>query len=507
MKKSGVRVLLHILFLISFFFLFVKEGPLEISARMVKEFSSFIPEDLLMEEVWYGIYFNGALVGFSSTSLNVLSIEEGRGFRLENRVNLKLPVLGTSQKVFLVSQAWLGDDYRLKKAFLNLKASNYFMRARLKKIAKERFSLKVKSPSLNLDKEITLASEVISPFFSPLFLGRFPSGKNAVINFYDPFLDKRSKVILENQGELWLNIEGRKIKAKKIFINLEGLEGYAFVDERGTLLKEEFMGFTFLKEDIDTILGNFKPSTFSDLAYYFSIASSEIKNPYLLKSLTLMVEGLPENLDYKELRDFNQEVFPRKKGLVFKIKQIYPQKVEDIPLDTSGLEKFLREDKFVRFKNPRIKKIVKEVVGKEKNPFKIIRLFEAWINKNIKKTPTFSFSNSLDTLKIKQGDCSELSVLLVSFLRSIGIPSYVNIGLVYQEGRFFYHAWVSAFIGSWFDTDPSLEEVVASPLRIKLFKEFRNQFEVLKLLGKLRIEILDKEYREEKSESQFKNYG
>ncbi|RKY36582.1 MAG: transglutaminase domain-containing protein, partial [Candidatus Omnitrophota bacterium] len=102
-----------------------------------------------------------------------------------------------------------------------------------------------------------------------------------------------------------------------------------------------------------------------------------------------------------------------------------------------------------------------------------------------------SLPNTLDVLEIKEGDCGELSALLVGFLRSVGIPSYVNIGLVYNKGKFFYHAWPSVFVGEWIDTDPAFNQLIADPTHIKLLKGLESQFQISKIIGNVKIEILE----------------
>lgn len=113
------------------------------------------------------------------------------------------------------------------------------------------------------------------------------------------------------------------------------------------------------------------------------------------------------------------------------------------------------------------------------------------MNENIKKVPSITIPNTLDVLKLKQGDCGELSALMAGFLRSLGIPAYVNIGIVYNEGRFFYHAWISAYVGEWIDTDPALNQLIADPTHIKLLTGLENQFELFKIISKIKMEILD----------------
>jgi transglutaminase-like putative cysteine protease len=39
-----------------------------------------------------------------------------------------------------------------------------------------------------------------------------------------------------------------------------------------------------------------------------------------------------------------------------------------------------------------------------------------------------------DTLTLRQGDCDDQSILLISMLRSLGIPSYLEVGVVFNSG-------------------------------------------------------------------------
>ena len=60
---------------------------------------------------------------------------------------------------------------------------------------------------------------------------------------------------------------------------------------------------------------------------------------------------------------------------------------------------------------------------------------------NIQKRPVLSVPNALETLRNRVGDCNEHAVLLAALARAAGIPAQVEAGLVYQKGRFYYHAW------------------------------------------------------------------
>jgi transglutaminase-like putative cysteine protease len=222
-----------------------------------------------------------------------------------------------------------------------------------------------------------------------------------------------------------------------------------------------------------------------DLAAYFTLAADLPDKE--LQRLKVKLSGLPE--DYL-VEDFNQSVAREGDSFIVEIRRLKPNAEMSGP-PPEEWPAYLGEDGFIQFEDPLLQDTLRGIVGEEKDPWIILRKLSTWIDQNIEKTPTFAFPNSLDTLRVRRGDCGELSALMVGFLRSLGIPSYVNIGLVYQEGRFFYHIWPSLYIGQWFDTDPALGQLVADARRIKLWRGFSGQFEIFRILGKLKLEVLD----------------
>lgn len=60
------------------------------------------------------------------------------------------------------------------------------------------------------------------------------------------------------------------------------------------------------------------------------------------------------------------------------------------------------------------------------------------------------FASAADVARMREGDCTEHSVLLMALLRAKGIPARAALGLVYHEGAqakgFAYHMWTEAWI-------------------------------------------------------------
>ena len=84
-----------------------------------------------------------------------------------------------------------------------------------------------------------------------------------------------------------------------------------------------------------------------------------------------------------------------------------------------------------------------------KDPCARIGACNAYVFTSLKKRPTATFSNALETLHAGFGDCGEHAVLLTAILRAGGIPARVVLGLLYVESKkaYFYHAQIQAYTG------------------------------------------------------------
>jgi len=89
---------------------------------------SYLPQDLLIEEVWQGIYFNKEIIGYSNWTARVLDIKEGKGYLVESKISMNLPVLGVLQPINITTRMKLFSDYSLNNLRMNLDCGNYFFK-------------------------------------------------------------------------------------------------------------------------------------------------------------------------------------------------------------------------------------------------------------------------------------------------------------------------------------------------------------------------------------------
>jgi transglutaminase-like putative cysteine protease len=116
-----------------------------------------------------------------------------------------------------------------------------------------------------------------------------------------------------------------------------------------------------------------------------------------------------------------------------------------------------------------------------------------WVNEKIQKRPVLSVPNALETLQHKVGDCNEHAVLLAALARASGIPAQVEAGLVYQRGRFYYHAWNVLYLGAWITADSVMGQLPADVTHIRFVRGTEQQIDLVRMIGRVRLEILSLE--------------
>jgi transglutaminase-like putative cysteine protease len=70
------------------------------------------------------------------------------------------------------------------------------------------------------------------------------------------------------------------------------------------------------------------------------------------------------------------------------------------------------------------------------------------------------------------------------------------VGLVYVNGAFYYHAWPEVWLGRWVAVDPTFGQTPADAAHIRfLVGGLAEQVELLRLIGRLDIDVVDPEAR------------
>ncbi len=138
---------------------------------------------------------------------------------------------------------------------------------------------------------------------------------------------------------------------------------------------------------------------------------------------------------------------------------------------------------FIQSDDIRIISKAKEIISGTVDTLEMLMKINNYLYRNIKKVYRGTLPQAVEVLSSMRGDCNEHSILFVALARALKIPARIEVGLIYKEGRFFYHSWVSAFMGGrWWYFDPTLGQAPPDATHIRLITgDISKQIALLRL--------------------------
>jgi len=156
---------------------------------------------------------------------------------------------------------------------------------------------------------------------------------------------------------------------------------------------------------------------------------------------------------------------------------------------------FLSPSPFVQSEHPRIVSLAQDLTGPSATARdKVIRIKD-WLYTEIEKRPVISVPNALETLNNKMGGCNEHAVLFAALSRASGVPAIIEAGLVYLNGRFYYHAWNAVYLDQWITVDALMDQFPADATHIRLTRGGPDsQLDLMGVIGNVSLEITEIQY-------------
>jgi transglutaminase-like putative cysteine protease len=259
----------------------------------------------------------------------------------------------------------------------------------------------------------------------------------------------------------------------------------AWVDEKGRMLEVQYgpMMSGFLEPE--------DKARRVDLVEVFGLTRVTLpKTPPASASeaFTMVVKGVPEKFwtntyrqKWKSLGDGKVEVT---------VLSLPPKTLKTLPLVDPNGGANLKSTIAVEANAPEIQALAKKIVGTEKDAWTASKKINDWVHKNLDKDYGASSDSATGVLKLMKGDCTEHSLLMVSLLRSIGIPAKRIDGLVYLKNddgvpALYWHEWVEAYVGEWTQLDPTFGQTVANATRLGVGEE--SSAEITPLIGSMTV--------------------
>jgi transglutaminase-like putative cysteine protease len=409
--------------------------------------------------------------------------------------NLVIRVMGQSRDVHSVSRADVDAQGRLRSFDFRLRSppADFHVRGQVRgatvdvildSAGEERTERIVLNEPPVMDVNLTqiIAKKGLTP------------GAKYKFSVFDPQTLSNRASTVEVVGREKVLVMGGKVEAYRLRQITAGAAFDTWIDEKGNgLVGEGPLGMRIERttRELAMIMPR-EPGR--DLISASAVTPSRpLPDPEELSSLRLRVTGLDEGI--ADLADFRQEVVATDTILVRR-DTLYGLDPTPLPVSDPAFAEFIRPAPLLQSDSPEIRKQAEAIVGAERDALSAARRINDWLFDNVRKQNVVGIPSALEALRTRRGDCNEHTSLYVALARSIGLPAQVAIGLVYMEGRFYYHAWPEVYVGRWIAAEPTLGQFPADATHLRLVRgDFSHQVEIVRMLGRIGIDPVGWEAR------------
>ncbi|MEN6320253.1 MAG: transglutaminase-like domain-containing protein [Syntrophaceae bacterium] len=437
-------------------------------------------------ETWMKITQNGQKIGYAHRSF----ANTGKGYHFVESVFMQINTMGVTQGMTFKTDGYLNPDMTLSSFDFELRSSLFAFKVHGVVNGKQ-VTLYTEMPGSEKKTVITLkeAPYLSNSILDPIRIAEMKEGETRKAYVFDPASLGQRPVKVTYLGEETLTVMGQSQKTRKVSVEFMKASQYAWIGESGDIVKEQgILGITLEKVSKHEAFGKFTFTSSADLTEIASIPSNMVlSDPAALASLKVRIDiGEKDTLVLNGGRQTLQQ-------------DILLIQKETIPMSShretnmTGIESFLKPSPFIQSDHEKIVKKVREIISPDDPPAVKASKLVSWVHKSVQKRPVLSVPNALETLTNLVGDCNEHAVLLAALARAAGIPAQVEAGLVYQRGKFYYHAWNVLYIGAWVTADAVMGQMPADVTHIRFVRgEADQQIDLIGIIGKVRLTVLDK---------------
>ena len=437
---------------------------------------------------WMEIFLKDRKVGYTVTRLK----KAESGFEVRERIFLTVNLMGSVREIMSYTRANLDEEFFIESFDFSL-VSDFTVFKISGALKGQDFSITLGEKGERNTTVVKLPSKpMVSAGVRQFFRSRkLKAGQSFTFPLFDPVTMTTNSTVIKVLSKETIELDGRQYKAFKLEMNLLGKPLFFWVDEKGISLKEEgFMGFVLVRSTPDkALLGLDRPSMIDFYDISAVQTDKEIPNPLDLSYLKVRLDQVPSSLPVDDLRQtLEQDILEiKKENPPFKAEYSVPYNGTD-----DELLNYLKPEMFIQSDDKKIIDLARRIAGENTDPFTAARKVMAWVFDNLEKTPVVSMPDAKKILANKKGDCNEHATIMTALLRAAGIPARTVVGLVYKDGKFYYHAWNEAYINRWISMDATLNQMPADATHIKLISGgIEQQIQLVGIIGNLEINILD----------------
>lgn len=491
-RRLGIAILL-LLWLGAMGWLVFMEAYPDLLSRAAPGYRALLSQGVMVMDRWMTITYQGQPIGYTHTSVDVDSSDPLRQYRLYNRTLLSLNVMGHRQRIAVNAEAGVDTLFNLQSFTFSLSSSGYTLLVDGHRQHGQEFEVRIRGPGSVQRLTITIPPEAI--VYSPLTelrLKALKPGNHVTLRVFNPVTLTAQNATIKALRRETLAFHGQSLDTTVLATLVDGLETLSWMDRDGTVLRQTTpFGWAMESASAEEALAASPAGEGPDLLAAMAVP--------LRGDPTRLHAGLPARLrltgaplSRQQLASHRQEVIaagPDATEIV-----VHPDTLpstgcprEAIPPD---LHPWLAASAFIQSGDPRLVSKAREITGNWTNSLEAALALYRWVNTHVTKTPLASLPSALDVLQKPEGDCNEHTYLFAGLARAAGLPTRIRIGVTLHEGRFYYHAWPSVYVGRWLDMDPTRGLPAVNAGYISLLEgEIAEQMKLMGVIGQLKVEI------------------
>jgi len=458
----------------------------------------------------FGVYHGDVKIGYAASRRT----RGPSGWMFNDQAVWRMVLQGVPAKLVSETSALVGDDFTLKSFRAKVDAGVAVIVAE-GRVEGSDLIVRIESAGRSYEERVPLDAPPMLPGLvrASIAARRPKAGDSFVIPIFNPLARgiEDLEVVVEDRETLDTKL-GR-IDTWRITEILRGsIKTRVWVDDEGETVREESpLGMRIEAEPREIALA----------------LSDDAPVPDLVRAVAVPVHGdlaaqVAESRVRLRLKNIDPKEFPLLNGgrqlLHEDILTVEQRRLKSngwfggysIPYQGKDLDPWLASEPLVQSEDPAIIAAARQIVDDERDVLRASRLIYKWVNENVEKRNSAGVPSAVEVLQTMSGDCNEHTVLFVALARASGIPARIAVGLVWANARgagpgLYYHAWpevyagvsgIAAFstpetLGGWYALDPTLgqEPADAGHLRF-LVGGLDRQVDLLKLIGKLEVEVL-----------------
>ena len=480
--------------------------------------------------LYYRLDLGAQQVGFASATLDTMP----DSIRVEDLFVLDVPAVGQLHRTTARSVAMLTRTLRLQRVDVGFDGDLGRFAAHGRVLGDSVLRVAIVSDGDSEVTRIPLTGPITLPTLLPLrlaFGGELQEGRTYTARLFDPLLlagrdvnvrvAAESTLVVADSADfdsttmVWGPERFDTVRAFRIDQEANGVRTSLWIDAQGRVVRTSSpAGFAMERSAFEIAYENFRRRDTARVA-----RSSTAPGVGAVVPVTALAAGVREGpfpppaatplarfrvrLSGVDLGGFDRLVGGSRQRLIGDTLEITREGAVQahaspylLPAQDTGLARWLQPEPLIQSRDPRIMAQARLIVsggggGRDRRPARAAELLTHWVHDNVRRQVATGVPSAEKVLETLRGDCNEATTLYVALARAAGLPARTVAGLVYLNGRFYYHAWPEVYLGDWVAVDPTFDQYPADAAHLRFaIGGLARQVELFPLIGRLTLEVL-----------------